>query len=573
MGRKGNQRLHHASATDQIRIGKYLLSLLFFLFSSFAGESQSTPKYWIQFFDKDGSGFSINAPEAFLSPRALARRARQNIPIDYRDLPLNPDYIRQVRALGATVHSRSKWFNAVTVSVPNSAVLGQILQLPFVKNSQRVARFRMSRAPGNKLDILRDQNRRNLAYDYGAAYTQIRMIGGDALHDMGFQGEGMLIAVLDAGFAGVEYLKAFELLREEGRIAATHNFIDPSQDVYRFSSHGCYVLSTMAAEVPGLFVGTAPRASYVLLVTEDVSSELLVEEDNWIAGAEFADSIGADVCNTSLGYTTFDDSTMDHRYSDMDGNTTRITRGADIAASRGMLMVNSAGNSGNSNWRYIGAPADGDSVLAVGAVNRDSIPADFSSYGPAFDGDIKPNVAAIGWGTYLWSFADSVRTGSGTSFSGPIIAGMAACLWQAFPEKNNMDIFHAIERSGHRFENPDDRVGYGIPNFSEAAFYLAGGPEALLKDSLVTVSPNPTDGKFQIAFRFEEPRLLTYSLFDISGQLHYNNIIYAYPGTAYAIPVFALKNKANGVYLLRVDVESPDGGGFHRSVLRIIKCE
>jgi subtilisin family serine protease len=405
------------------------------------------------------------------------------------------------------------------------------------------------------------------------AYTQIRMIGGDALHDMGFRGEGMLIAVLDAGFAGVEYLKAFDLLRKEGRIVASHNFVDPALDVYRFSSHGCYVLSTMAAEVPGLFVGTAPRASYLLLVTEDVSSELLVEEDNWIAGAEFADSIGADVCNTSLGYTTFDDSTMDHHYYEMDGNTTRITRGADIAASRGMLIVNSAGNSGSSNWHYIGAPADGDSVLAVGAVNRDSIPADFSSYGPAFDGDIKPNVAAIGWGTYLWSFADSVRTGSGTSFSSPIIAGMAACLWQAFPERNNMDIFHAIERSGHRYENPDDRVGYGIPNFSEAAFYLAGGEEATVKDSLITVSPNPTTGKFQIAFRFEEPRLVTYSIYDISGQLHYNNIVYAYPGTAYAIPVFALQNKANGVYLLRVDVESKNGNVFHQSALRIIKIE
>ena len=547
--------------------------LCIFLFTSMEGLAQSAPKYWIQFIDKDGSGFSIETPEAFLSPRALDRRKRQNIPIDYRDLPINLGYISQVRALGAQIHTRSKWFNAVTVTLPDSTVLGQILQLPFVKNSQRVARLRVTREPSNKFDFPRELNRRNLEYNYGAAYEQIRMIGGDALHDMGFRGKGMLIAVLDAGFAGVEYLKAFEPLRQEGRIVATHNFVDPSQDVYRFSSHGCFVLSTMAGEVPGLFVGTAPRASYALLITEDVSSELLVEEDNWIAGAEFADSIGADVCNTSLGYTTFDDSTMNHHYYEMDGNTTRITRGADIAASRGMLMVNSAGNSGSSNWHYIGAPADGDSVLAVGAVNRDSIPADFSSYGPAFDGDIKPNVAAIGWNTYLWSFADSVRTGSGTSFSGPIIAGMAACLWQAFPEKNNMDIFHAIEHSGNQYENPDDRVGYGIPNFSEAAFYLAGGQEAVLKDSLITISPNPTNGKFQIAFRFEEARLITYSLYDINGQLHFNNIIYAYPGTTYAIPVFALENKANGVYLLRVDVESLDGSLFHQSVLRIIKNE
>lgn len=573
MGRKSNERLHHASATDTIRIRKYLLAILFLLFSSAAGVAQSTPKYWIQFLDKDATEYRIDAPGDFLSPRALERRARQNIPIDYRDLPVSKDYIKRVRALGAEIHNRSKWFNAVTVTVPDSSVLQQILQLPFVKNSQRVARFHFDPGPEMKLSLPRTLNRRNLEYNYGMAYTQIRMIGGDALHDMGFRGEGMLIAVLDAGFAGVEYLKAFDLLREEGRIVASHNFVDPAEDVYRFSSHGCYVLSTMAAEVPGLYVGTAPRASYVLLITEDVSSELLVEEDNWIAGAEFADSIGADVCNTSLGYTTFDDSTMDHHYYEMDGNTTRITRGADIAASRGMLMVNSAGNSGNSNWHYIGAPADGDSVLAIGAVNQDSIPADFSSYGPAFDGDIKPNVAAIGWGTYLWSFADSVRTGSGTSFSSPIIAGMAACLWQAFPERNNMDIFHAIERSGHRYEHPDDRVGYGIPNFSEAAFYLAGGEEATVKDSLITVSPNPTTGKFQIAFRFEEPRLVTYSLYDISGQLHYNNIIYAYPGTAYAIPVFALQNKANGVYLLRVDVESSNGAVFHQSVLRIIKVE
>ncbi len=572
MGRESEQRLHHVSKTYSIRI---IGIFLFFLFVAGLqkAHSQTEHKYWIQFTDKNGSEYDLDHPEAYLSPRAIVRRERQNIPVKYNDLPVSRPYIQAVRNLGATVYNRSKWFNSITVTVPDSGVLSQILALPFVKNSQRVARYHFDAGPEMKLSVPRDLKRRNLAYNYGAGYTQIRMIGGDALHDMGFRGENMLIGVLDAGFAGVEYLRAFERLRQEGRIKATHNFVDPTQDVYRFSSHGCYVLSTMAAEVEGLMVGTAPRASYALLVTEDVSVELLVEEDNWVAGAEFADSIGVDVCNTSLGYTTFDDSSMNHHYYEMDGNTTLITRAADLAASKGMLMVNSAGNSGNSNWHYIGAPADGDSVLAVGAVNKDSIPADFSSYGPAFDGDIKPNVAALGWDTYLWAFDDSVRTGSGTSFSSPIIAGMAACLWQAFPEKNNMDIFRAIERSGSQYEHPDDRVGYGIPNFSEAAFYLAGGADAKVKDSLVTVSPNPTSGKFEIAFRFEEARLVTYSVYDLSGKLHYNNIVYAYPATAYAVPVFALENKSNGIYLIEIGIEDKKGTFLYKEVRKVIKSD
>ncbi len=252
------------------------------------------------------------------------------------------------------------------------------------------------------------------------------------------------------------------------------------------------VLSTMAGNVPGLLVGTAPGASYWLLRSEDAGSEYVVEEDNWIAAAEYADSVGADVINSSLGYTDYDDNNQSYTYADMDGNTARVTRGADIAASKGILVVNSAGNSGNNFWRYIGAPADADSIITVGAVNSLGIIASFSSLGPTSDGRVKPTVCGQGEGTYVVSSADGVYPGNGTSFSSPVMAGAVTCLWQANPSFNNMELIDAIKRSASRYSSPDSLYGYGIPNMAVAHMVLSG-QELPTSDNenFMMANPNP----------------------------------------------------------------------------------
>jgi len=249
----------------------------------------------------------------------------------------------------------------------------------------------------------------------------------------------------------------------------TWDFVANEASVNEDNVHGMSCLSTIAANLPGLFVGTAPKSSFYLYRTEDISGEYPIEEQNWVAAAEKADSLGVDVFSVSLGYTTFDNSSFNHDYTDMNGNTTIISKGCDLAAKKGILVVVAAGNEGNGAWKYITAPADADSVLAVGAVNTARQVAGFSSYGPSSDGQIKPDVAAVGQGAVI----ANQNTGgpvfnNGTSYACPIMAGIVSCLWQAFPEVNNMTIIDEVRKSSDRANMPDDRTGYGVPNAKKA---------------------------------------------------------------------------------------------------------
>ncbi len=420
--------------------GIFLFLLFILAFStSFRAVAQTAPnKYWIQFTDKAGSPFSLSQPQDFLSPRALERRMHQQIPLIENDLPVNPHYIDSVLSYGVKLHSRSKWFNAITIETMEPAVLGAIQSLPFVANTQKVLRYQSTRAgepeepaPSSLKVELDTQN----FYDYGIAFPQIEMLNGHILHNSGFRGAGIHIAVIDAGFLNTDTIPMFDSLRSQGQILGTWDFVDKEESVYEDFSHGMKVLSVMAANAPGEIIGTAPEAHYWLLRSEDAVTEYLVEEDNWIAAAEFADSVGADILNTSLGYNLFQDSSTDHSYADMDGNTTRITIASDIAAAKGMLVVNSAGNTGMSSWNYIVAPADGDSVLAVGAVDEWGEYAAFSGKGPSYDGRVKPNVCAMGASTVIAANDGSIAIGSGTSFSSPIIAGAARSLSLASQSK------------------------------------------------------------------------------------------------------------------------------------------
>jgi subtilisin family serine protease len=336
---------------------------------------------------------------------------------------------------------------------------------------------------------------------------------------MGYTGEGLAIAVLDGGFRGVDTGVGFQSFWDKEQILATFNFADNVEDVFLSSLHGTYVLSIMGADMPGKYIGASPEASFYLLRTEVVDSERVAEEDFWLAAAEFADFVGADIINSSLGYTTYDVESENHTYADMDGNTTVVTRAADMAASKGILVCNSAGNSGNDSWRYIGAPADGDSVFTIGAVDSERIPADFSSEGPTADGRVKPNISVMGDYSSVLHPDGVVYVGSGTSFSSPLAAGAAACLWQAFPEKTNWEIMEALQKSASRANNPDYKVGYGIPNMVVAYHLLKGTDFDELTEGMLSVFPNPVRDASTLVLSSTIGNGMVYRVTDMSGRI------------------------------------------------------
>lgn len=483
---------------------KSVLAILILLLGYQMVSAQIAPeKYWIQFTDKANSPYSISNPLLYLSQRAINRRNAQGISITEQDFPVNSTYVQGVQQTASVnVLIQSKWLNGVVIQTTDTVGLAQILALPFVdaSNSRNVAGTDKGQK-SHKMDISGSIVENEMpsssaeGLDYGLATTQNTMLSVDYLHDLGFTGAGMVIAVLDAGFIGADTTDILQPLFTNNQIIGTWDFVlGQPLDFSSHSSHGKYVLNCMGANVPGKYIGTAPDASYWLLRTEDAPTENPIEEYNWVAGAEFADSAGADVFNTSLGYTTFDDSLQSYTYADMDGNTAVITKGADIAASKGILVVNSAGNSGNNSWYYIGAPADGDSVLTIGAVGFDSVITGFSSRGPSADGRLKPNVMAQGGGVPMPWGHDSTFFINGTSFSGPILAGAAACLWQSRPLASNMEIYQAIEQSAHLNAAPNNDYGNGIPNLGLAYYSITSVNEAHGFEYLDGVYPNPTKG-------------------------------------------------------------------------------
>jgi serine protease AprX len=346
------------------------------------------------------------------------------------------------------------------------------------------------------------------------------MLNGDYLHAAGYTGEGLTCAIIDAGFTNVDELSVFERLFDNGQILGTFDFVEGDADVFGHNAHGTHVFTIMGANEPGVYVGAAPDANYWLFRTEDAASETLLEEYNWLAAAEFADSVGVDLINSSLGYSTFDNTSNNHSYADMDGNTTVISKAADMAASKGILVVVSAGNQGNKPWHYVTAPADADSVLSVGAVDSLKQYVSFSSVGPSADGQIKPNIVGQGHNTAYVGTDGNLKHGNGTSFSAPLIAGLATCLWQAYPEKNNMDIIGLIESSASQAQNPDNHLGYGIPNFYTAM--LQGNNDPILnfdEEMVAFVYPNPFANDASIYYYANLNEIITLQLYDYTGRL------------------------------------------------------
>ncbi|HSO89278.1 MAG TPA: S8 family serine peptidase [Draconibacterium sp.] len=448
----------------------FIFCAVYFILNSSIAEAQEY--FWVGFSDKNNTQYSLSTPEDYLSDRAIQRREKQNIAIDSLDLPVNQDYINEVLNVGAKYIHSSKWLNGITVRAEIDSFSTKVSNLSFVRAVQ------LTKAPVTKSAILKfneQSENENYPIDttfYGLSVYQTSILNGQFLHNQNYRGQGLQIAVLDGGFFNANKYSAFDSLWANNQILGIKDFVDPTVDFYQTHYHGMSVLSCMGGNVPGKLIGTAMKASYWLIRSEDTGSEFLIEEDNWVAAAEFADSAGVDIINSSLGYYHFDNSEMDHLYSEIDGKTTRVTRGANIAASKGILVFSSAGNEGNNvgedAWKHIVAPSDGEKVIGVGAVNKDSIPSGFTSVGPAFGGKTKPNVTALGWRTYLQKSDGTFGYLSGTSFSSPVMAGMAACLWQSQPNATAEQLKSAIEMSAHLYETPNDLMGFGIPDMYRA---------------------------------------------------------------------------------------------------------
>ncbi len=475
---------------------------------------------WVYFTDKPDSQYYFDNPLEMLSQRALDRRTNQGIALDILDVPIYQLYFDQIStSSGIEVKSKSKWMNAVHVRGSISAI-DALADLTFVSNIQfanrslntqnRIANNSENKAVNKQLDVQEN-------FVYGNSSNQIQMLNGHLLHQQDYTGTGKIIAVMDAGFPNVNTASSFQRIRDNNQILGGYNFVARNENVYTSNSHGTLVLSLMAGYVENQLVGTAPDANYYLFITEDSADENPVEESYWVEAAELADSLGVDVINTSLGYFAYNNPSYSYTYADMNGVTSFISRGADIAFSRGMICVTSAGNSGNSANPNISTPADAIHTLTVGSVKFDETYSTFSSIGPTFDGRIKPDVMAQGQNPYFSTTSGSVsNASSGTSFSGPIIAGMVASFWQAIPWATNQQIVDFVRQSADRFTNPTTQFGYGIPDFQVALNMAQLSVEENEKIQFL-VYPNPVKDKVIVSFSNDLPDV-KFQIFNSLGQ-------------------------------------------------------
>jgi hypothetical protein len=541
---------------------KELLSTVLFLLVITGFAQQIPQKYFVAFTDKNGTPYSINNPQAFLTQRAIDRRTAQGIPIIEEDLPVNPAYVAAVEALGAQVFTRCKWFNGITVKVNDSSILPSIKVLSFVQSVTRVTSYNSKKSalserkfrleeelhlPGGNYNSGSPSSLQS--YNYGHSHGQIHLLNGDILHDMGYRGQGKVIAVLDAGFLNADVTPVFDSLRANNQILGTRDFVNPGGNVYLEHYHGGMVLSTMGGDVPGQLIGTAPKASYWLIRTEDANTENIVEEYNWVVGAEMADSVGADVINSSLGYTTFDNGWMNHTCADMNGNTNPSTRGANIAANKGIALSISAGNEGGSSWLCVSSPSDALNALSIAATDSSGNYAYFSSTGTVNGNYIKPNIASDGWNSYV-AFPDSLYGyGSGTSFASPINAGMMACLWQAKPDLNQAQLRLAIEKSASQYSHPDSLLGYGIPDYNKALL-LAG--VNIISKTTFQAYPNPFTKYLTIAVDGSLSGIYEISLISITGEIILKTSRQVVAGEGNSIKINNLGTLAPGMYILKI---------------------
>ena len=517
-------------------------------------ETQFNYYYRIYFRDKGNQRATDIQPQSLLSDRAIARRLKAGIPlIDYRDLPVFRDYIFQINDMGLTFHCASKWMNTALFKTAAEADTSILKNLDFVTNVTIVKRPSGKSAYSDKLEL-------SLSDSYPPYDNHLIMLNGYTLINSGFNGKGILVAVLDGGFDKADVISGLSPLRGRNGIKATKDLITGGDKVYNYSSHGTAVLTVLAGQITGQLEGVSQGADYLLIRTEDGSSEFPVEEDFWAAGAEYADSCGADIISSSLGYSTYDAPEMSYDYSDMDGNSTFVSRAADIAASKGILVVTSAGNARDKQWVRIIAPSDGDSVICAGAVDGNGIISTFSSAGPSADGRVKPDNVAQGVSVTVQVSEESLSRVNGTSFSCPILSGFSACLMQAFPDAVNTDIISSSDRLSH----PDSLYGYGIPDLQVAAEILEGNL-VFIPEKESVASPNPFTGDLEITFR-RPPGMLRLDIYTVTGEMiiskQYNEYI------TRRLVINDLQNAPRGLYFIRM---ATSNGVYTNKVIKIDK--
>jgi hypothetical protein len=517
---------------------------------------ESTLKFWIQLKDKEGSLYSLDNPSEFLSQRAIDRRLRYQIPIRENDLPVSQVYLDSLQQQDINILYSSKWMNAVVIETTDSNMADVLSAYPFVMDIEL-----LYWTP--RLKSAADKFKESFSDEPLPSDHQVEMLNGHELHDQGYRGEDMIIAVIDGGFNNADSITGFQSLWQNGQVHGIRNFVDPSANFFWSinGSHGTKVLSIMGGYLPGEFGGAALQAGYWLIQTEDERTEFRIEEANWLAGAELADSAGADVINSSLGYSDrFTVSTQNYTYSDMDGKTTLVTRAATLAASKGMLVVTSAGNSGRPGdpWEYIIAPSDGDSILGVAAVDADRVRASFSSRGPSHDGRIKPDVAAQGQATVYIRSNGSVGVGNGTSFSSPVTAALATCLWQKHRDVTNYEIIKAIRRTASQYHSPDSLLGYGIPDLYLADLLLSASKSTADR---LHVFPNPATKYINLWFPDTDEAGNYFEIIDVTGRKMQEGRIYSnnqnqaeifvelLPAGTYIILVHTQNERMKGIFI------------------------
>jgi len=524
-------------------------------------------KYVVFLTDKNQNPYSVNNPLEYLSQRAIERRVKFNIPIDEKDLPVTPSYISEIAATGAVVQYHLKWINAIVIFAPNTSILNAVAALSFVDHISPGSKAHSPLGQGASAvqqigaipphttgsPLLASFPKSTGTMDYGAAWNQVSMIGLHHLHDLGYTGQGIMIAVLDAGFWDVEQGPAFSYLWQNNLIAGTRDFATTGGNVFQNHTHGESVLSVLGANVPGQIIGTAPDATYWLIRTEDAwGGEYLLEEYNWQAGAELADSAGADILTSSLAYTTYDNASYNHSYSDLDGNTTPIAIASDIAASRGILVVNCQGNLGEDPWHYLSTPADGDSVFSVGAVNEAGFYQEFSGKGPSADGQIKPDVCAQGYNTAIIYGNNTLTTGTGTSFSTPIISGAMACLWQSIPTASAQDILTNVRLTASNSSFPNNKTGWGVPDMMAARnrLILYTNITQNTKSQAFALIQNPFENVPIIRVDGELNQPFAVEIYSANGALLHCSPVEAHVAGQIELPVFSAFPQ--GLYLIRL---------------------
>ena len=519
---------------------KKIIQIYFLFFFSFA--FSQTELVFVYFKDKPNASIFLSNPLSELTQKSINRRTNFNIPITEQDAPIESIYIQNIENLGFTVTDKSKWLNGVAVNA-TSAQITQLQSEPYVL---KVESFVKNSVIAKQAKISKIEKFQNSATDftYGNSLDQINQINLRNLHVTGYTGAGISIAVIDTGFPTVDTGSAFARIRNNNQIKGGYNFVNKSTDIYNttLNNHGTNCLGIIGGYLDGIFVGAAPDADFYLYATEDGTKEIPEEELYWIQAAEEADRKGVDVISTSLGYADFfDDSRYDYSYSQMNGTTSFIARGAQIASEKGIIVVVAAGNEGNQTWKYIVTPADNEKVFTIGGVDSTGNPSVFTSFGPNSAGKVKPDASARGTSTYF-AYNNGAYPGNGTSYATPLSAGGIACLLQAIPNSTNREFLkNTLRQTASLYPNYTDQLGYGILNFGNALSSFLSTNENALK-SKIKIYPIPAKNEINIS---TTEKLKNISVYNSLGQFLFNS-------NASKINVEKLEK---GIYFIKITTE------------------